>query len=132
MHLLFDTHPLLWALAGNDQFSSRAEAAARAAGTTVYVSEVSLREIAERSAAGQLHLPEGWLEGRREMLQALGFVLLPQTAAHRHVARRLRAAGGDGYDQLLGAQVLELATRGEAAILARDAIFEQYGIRRIW
>lgn len=132
MILLFDTHPLLWAVAGNDQFSRRAEVAARDTANRVYVSEASLREIAERSSTGALHVPEGWLLGRREMLASAGIGVLDVTAELRQRARALKALGGDRYDQLIGAQALLLAGRGETAVLARDPVFERYGIRRIW
>jgi len=128
MNLLLDTHAFLWAIADDPRMSQSARAAFLDPANALYFSMASAWEIAIKKSLGKLKLSGRWqLWLAREMTRN-GIAWLP--IEFRHCARvtSLRFHHRDPFDRLIVAQAL----LERHAILSADAIFDRYGIRRIW
>jgi PIN domain nuclease of toxin-antitoxin system len=85
---------------------------------------VSIWEAAIKSGLGRLRAPDDL----PQRLAAFAFERLPVTEVHAWRVRDLPPVNADPFDRLLAAQAL---CEG-AAIVSADAVFEQYGVDRIW
>lgn len=90
----------------------------------MFVSAVSIWEAAIKSGLGKLRVPDDL----PQRLAAFQFERLPVTETHAWSVRDLPSVHADPFDRLLAAQAL---CEG-AAIVSADAVFEQYGVDRIW
>lgn len=120
MRVLVDTHILIWC----DQQPSAVEptllATLRNGRTEVFVSAVSVWEIAIKRATGKLQFAASIVE----TVERLGFVLLPITGAHAEHAGGLPRHHNDPFDRLLIAQAyLEGMVLG-----TQDPAMRAYGV----
>ena len=122
--LLLDTHALIWWQEKDPPIlSSRAYDAIADPGNAVFVSAVSIWEIAIKRARGKLDVPGNVLEAIEEN----GFMELPITAFHAEQAGGLPLYHTDPFDRMLMAQA-----QAEGLILVtRDANIPRYGIRTL-
>lgn len=90
----------------------------------MFVSAASIWEVAVKSGLGKLRAPADL----PERLAGFQFERLPVTETHAWRVRDLPPVHADPFDRLLAAQAL---CEG-AAIVSPDAVFEQYGVARIW
>lgn len=110
MRLLLDTHVALWGLTGDsalsDEFLDRLRH-----DPDIYLSPVTVWEIAIKQLAGKLTGPADLAERVRDM----GFREVPVTSTHAILAGRLPMHHRDPFDRMLvaqaGAEGLTLATR---------------------
>jgi PIN domain nuclease of toxin-antitoxin system len=91
---------------------------------TVLLSAVCVWEAAIKSGLGKLRVPNDLLD----RLEQFAFEPLPVTDRHAWAVRSLPAAHNDPFDRLLVAQ----AVCEGATIVSADAMFDQYGIARLW
>ena len=114
MRLLLDTHILLWWLMDDPKLSGALRSAIADGGNEVFVSSVSVTEIAIKQSQGKLHAPRELLL----LLSEAGFAELPLTSAHGEVLRDLPEHHRDPFDRMLVAQArvegLEIATAAAA------------------
>ncbi len=90
----------------------------------VMISAVSVWESAIKSALGKLRVPDDL----PERLDDFAFERLAITDVHAWAVRVLPPVHSDPFDRLLAAQALcERAT-----IVSADAIFDRYGVTRLW
>jgi len=88
------------------------------------ISAVSVWESAIKSALGKLRVPDDL----PERLDDFAFERLAITDVHAWAVRALPPVHSDPFDRLLAAQALcERAT-----IVSADAIFDRYGVTRVW
>lgn len=134
MRVLLDTHALLWHLADDPQLSAPARAAIDDPGNEVYVSAASAWEVLTKyhafDAKGRRKLPNiGALavDFTREIL-ASGWHPLAVTTEHGQSAGALPLHHRDPFDRMLVAQAL--AER--MPIVSNEALFDAYGVARIW
>jgi PIN domain nuclease of toxin-antitoxin system len=120
---LLDTHAILWLLAGDGRVEG-ARAAIQDARTPVLVSAVCVWEAAIKRALGKLRVPDDL----PERLEEFAFERLPVTDVHAWAVRALPPVHNDPFDRLLAAQAL----CERAGIVSADAIFDAYGVSRIW
>ncbi|MET4783368.1 type II toxin-antitoxin system VapC family toxin [Glaciihabitans sp. UYNi722] len=110
MRLLLDTHVLLWWLTDDPKLNSILRDAIADGGNEVFVSSVSVTEIAIKQSRGKLQAPRELLL----LLSEAGFTELPLTSAHGQVLRDLPPHHRDPFDRMLIAQAqvegLEIAT----------------------
>jgi len=128
MRLLLDTHAFLWWVQGSRQLSRRARSSIGSGRNECFFSLASAWEMAIKLSLGDLRL-EGSLERfLPEQLAANGF--LPLAIDMRHVSRvsGMPFHHRDPFDRLLAAQALE----ERLAIVSTDAVYEKYGVKRIW
>jgi PIN domain nuclease of toxin-antitoxin system len=90
----------------------------------VLLSAVCIWEAAIKSALGKLRVPDDL----PDRLDQFAFESLPVTDKHAWAVRSLATAHNDPFDRLLAAQ----AVCERATIVSADAIFDQYGIARLW
>lgn len=114
---------MLWLLEGDERVEG-ARAAIEDPRTTVLVSAVCVWEAAIKSALGKLRVPDDL----PERLDEFAFERLPVTDVHAWVVRALPPIHNDPFDRLLAAQ----AICERATIVSTDAVFDAYGLERIW
>lgn len=123
--LLLDTNVVVWLLLGDRAAVS--EAAVQALSderNRVFVSAVSVWEIAIKRSLGKLRIEPGWARA----LTRLDFEPLPVTAPHAQRVERLPWHHRDPFDRLLLAQA-ELEAH---ALVTADAQLEAYDIEIVW
>lgn len=121
MKLLLDTHAFLWWLADDPQLEAQARELVADPRAVVYVSAVSLWEIAIKSRLGKLDA------GSADLLEEIAtndFLQLPISARHALLAGSLPGHHEDPFDRMLIAQ----AWMEELTIVTRDAAFAAYGV----
>lgn len=102
MHLLLDTHVLLWCLQGSRRLSRQARTKILAT-PTVYISSASIWEIAIKVSVGKLNLD--W----DELIVQISQIGLQELAiSHQHAAkiRLLPYLHRDPFDRMLVAQAM--------------------------
>jgi PIN domain nuclease of toxin-antitoxin system len=102
MHLLLDTHVLLW-LMNNDPRLSRQAHSLIVNASEVYVSSASIWEIAIKSRLGKI---EEDAEVVAEKLEAAGLSELHVTHRHAVATGKLPLLHRDPFDRLLVAQAI--------------------------
>lgn len=122
MNLLLDAHVFLWWLQDNRRLARKARRAIAAPSSRVFVSAVSIWDIAIKLSIGKLKWREGVPLDRS--IAACGFAELPVTAQHAAGVRNLPAHHGDPFDRLLIAQALVEDLR----VVTADDVFTHYGI----
>lgn len=125
---LLDTHSFLWFITGSPRLSVRARALIESGENAIFVSAVSLWEIAIKSGLRKLtlDLPFDVLIPRELDRQQIG--VLPIEVAHLAELTRLPLHHRDPFDRLLAAQAL---TDG-FPIVSIDRALDPYGVERIW
>ena len=128
MKLLLDSHLLLWSIDSPDLLSSRARAVIVDEKNELYVSVVSMREIAIKAGAGKLRIPgaPNFLETHLEELGVRSY--LPVTLSHVRQVSKLPAVHKDPFDRMLLAQ----AITERLSLVSKDAHFHKYPVEVIW
>ena len=119
--LLLDTHVLLWSLDDSPMLNRRLRGRLEDPEHDVFVSPVSVWEIAIKRALGKLRAPDDLEAGVRQQ----GFTPLPITFHHAEQAGALPPHHGDPFDRILIAQA---QTEG-LVLVTRDARIQRYGVR---
>ena len=123
MRLLLDTHTLLWTLGEPASLDSRARDAIEDEGNDVFVSAVSVWEIAIKRALGKLAAPDDLVIG----ISSQGFSPLPISWHHANLAGALPRHHADPFDRMLVAQ----AEAEGLTLVTRDARIPLYGVRTL-
>ena len=119
--LLLDTHTVLWWLTAPEKLHRDAFQSIESEHNEVFVSSVSVWEIAVKQALGKLKAPVN-LEA---VVKEQDFIPLNLTFLHAEQAGALPQHHGDPFDRMLIAQA-----QAEGLILVtRDAHIQLYGIR---
>jgi PIN domain nuclease of toxin-antitoxin system len=93
-----------------------------------FVSMASFWEIAIKSGLGKLHLPAAIERYLPEQIANNGFETLDITLRQTMSTAKLPLLHRDPFDRMLVAQALEK----DLPIVSLDAVFESYGVKRIW
>ncbi len=91
---------------------------------TVFLSAVSVWEIAIKRSLGKLRIEEGWARA----LTRLDFEPMPVTSTHAQQVERLPWHHRDPFDRLLIAQ----ATVEDHALVSADPRLADYGVDVVW
>lgn len=123
---LVDSHALIWFMDGDRRCSDIAREAIRTPRAERLVSAASTWELAIKSAAGRLRLPEDHLR----LVDEEGFTFLPVSPEHAWANRDLpfRKDHKDPFDRMIAAQALCEAI----PVISSDPAFDGYGVERIW
>lgn len=127
MKLLLDTCSFLW-LAGGHSLSEAAAAVVRTPANDVYLSAVSVWEIATKHQAGRLPLPERperLIPAERRLRGVLPLAFDEDSALQ---VLRLPPLHRDPFDRMLVSQAIALGL----AIVTPDPLIAQYPVRVIW
>jgi PIN domain nuclease of toxin-antitoxin system len=120
---LLDTHALLWWLEDNPQLGAGAREVVADPASVVFVSAVSVWEIAIKRAIGKLRAPDGLTD----RIDDAGFERLPVGFDHAERVGSLPLHHGDPFDRLLVAQAL---VEG-ATLVTSDRLIEAYDVPRL-
>ena len=128
MHVLLDTHALLWWLSDDPALAKSARNAIAATKNAVYVSAASAWEIATKVRLGKLPAAADLASDFAGLLERELFQTLPISAEHAIRAGLLPGPHKDPFDRMLIAQ----AQAENMPILSNETVFDGYGVRRIW
>ena len=121
MNLLLDTHVALWAIADSPRLSARARELIQSPTAQVWVSTVSVWEIAIKHGLGRGDMPVSGQEALQYFREA-GYRLLAVEAEHAVAVEALPAHHHDPFDRMLAAQALTEPMR----LLTHDAVLASY------
>ncbi len=125
---MLDTHTLLWALLDHPRLSARARAHVADDDNEIIISAVSVLEITLKHRLGKLADATPFLRGNQLALDGIAFTPLSITFDHAGLAGALPILHKDPFDRLLIAQ----ARVEGAALVSNEALFDGYGVTRIW
>jgi PIN domain nuclease of toxin-antitoxin system len=127
MRVLIDTHALLWYLQGDANLSNLALTTIEDKDNDVFVSIVSLWEIAVKSGLGKLELQHPF-ENLEADLQKLDIKILPIAFADLDIYRSLPLHHRDPFDRISIAQSIG----NSLTMITRDPLIKPYSIRLMW
>jgi PIN domain nuclease of toxin-antitoxin system len=128
VRLLLDTHAFLWFSADDPTLSGRARASIENPGHEKFLSVASIWEIAIKRSLGKLELTAELGDLVQIGAEENGIGLLDLYATHALGVGALPFHHRDPFDRMLISQALAEGM----AIVGRDAIFDDYAVRRIW
>ena len=128
MRLLLDTHAFLWWLAGSRRLSTNARSAIANDANDVLVSAATAWEIATKHRLGKLPQAELVARDVPGTLAGQGFEALAITMDDAQRAGQLPGPHRDPFDRMLIAQ----AVAHGLALVSIDAVFDGYGVNRLW
>ena len=128
MRLLLDTHALIWWLAGDPSLSPSAQQAITDPNNAVFVSAASAWEISTKHRLGKLPAAAALAADIVTIIAGQGFVELPMTVRHTQLAGSLPGTHKDPFDRMLVAQ----ATLESLVLVSTEAVFDDYGVSRLW
>ena len=128
MHLLLDTHALIWWMTNSPLLPDYARRLMLEKKNTIVVSAVSAWEMATKVRLGRLPAAEDITRNFEEYMVQSGFESLPVSAAHGIRAGFLPGPQRDPFDRMLIAQ----AQAEDLTIVSNEVSFDSYGIRRAW
>jgi PIN domain nuclease of toxin-antitoxin system len=123
VRLLLDTHAFLWWLDGDRRLSPRPRRL-----IADVVSAASAWEITTKARLGKLPGARDVAADVVGCIANQGFVPLDITVLHAQRAGGLAGEHRDPFDRMLIAQ----AQLEDVAIVSDDAVFDRYGVRRVW
>lgn len=128
MHLLLDTHALLWWLSDDPVLGKHARTAIADMRNTVLVSAASAWEVTTNVRLGKLSGAAGLAADFAGHMEREGFEPLPISIDHAARAGLLAGVHKDPFDRVLIAQ----AQAENLPLVSNEIVFEAYGVRRIW
>ena len=128
MKLILDTHAVIWFFLGDERLTPRTRAAIRDGANTKFLSAVSAMEITTKFRIGKLPEAKGLADRLQIMAREQNFLELPITVPHAHLAGSLPITHKDPFDRLLIAQ----AQIERATLVSNEALFDGFGVRRLW
>jgi PIN domain nuclease of toxin-antitoxin system len=128
MHLLLDTHTLLWWLEESSSLPRSARKLIASKGNDVFVSAASAWEIATKVRLGKLPVAIDLAHDFRGYLERERFETLAVNAEHGIRAGLLPGPHKDPFDRMLIAQALA----ENLVIVSNDVGFDGYGVKRVW
>jgi PIN domain nuclease of toxin-antitoxin system len=125
VRLLLDTHSFLWLVTGNDRLTKNALAAISDPANQVYVSLISIWEVAIKQARAKIDADAARLV---EAIEAFALRRIDLAAEHILETLSLAHHHGDPFDRLLIAQ----AKIEGLTIVTHDDVFRPYGVPILW
>jgi len=120
VNLLLDTHVLLWWASDEDRLARRWQKMLADPDHDIFVSAVSVAEIATKTSLGKLAVPDELLID----LEDSGFLSLPLEAGHAARLRNLPWHHRDPFDRMLIAQ----AQVERLTVVTADPQFSAYEV----
>ena len=128
MRLLLDSQSLIWYVDQDQLLSRPAHAAITDPQNDLLLSAAAVWEIGIKCGLGKLSLSapfQGWMT---KAIADLSLDILPITVAYTAVQATLPSHHRDPFDRMLVAQALV----EQVSIVSSDAIFDRYGVMRLW
>jgi PIN domain nuclease of toxin-antitoxin system len=128
LRMLLDSHALLWWILDHPALTPAAREAISGTENTVLISAASAWELAIKFRAGKLPGAADLVSNFPSEIEHEGFQLLPISAEHGIRAGLLPGPLKDPFDRMLIAQ----SQAENTPIISNEAVFETYGVRRLW
>jgi PIN domain nuclease of toxin-antitoxin system len=128
LRALLDTHALLWWFSDDPALTRAVRKVLADTKNTIVVSAASAWEIATKVRLGKLPTGASLAADFSGYVERERFQLLQITVEHALRAGLLPGSHRDPFDRMLIAQ----AQAESLPILSNEAIFDAYGVRRIW
>lgn len=128
MHVLLDTHALLWWLSDDPALTRGARRVIEETKNVILVSAASAWEIATKVHLGKLATAAGLAMDFSAQIEREGFETLAISTAHAVRAGLLPGSHKDPFDRMLIAQ----SQAEDIPLISNEVLFDGYGIRRIW
>lgn len=128
LRALLDTHALLWWLYDSPHLTKPARHVIEDVRNTVIVSAASAWEIATKVRLGKLPAAADLVADFVGQTEREGFELLAVSVGHAIRGGMLPGPHKDPFDRMLIAQ----AQSENLPIVSNEAVFDGYGVRRIW
>ena len=128
VRLLLDTHAYVWWRANRGKLSTRARRAIEDRDNIILLSTASVWELSIKSHT------KGWEQGRvllldvERQLEEEGMAALPISLVHAREAGSLPLVHRDPFDRMLIAQARVDGLR----LVSNEALFDAYGVSRLW
>jgi PIN domain nuclease of toxin-antitoxin system len=126
--VLLDTNGWIGFLGGDPKFSSKAKKCLLNENVTVFVSIASVWEASIKVGLGKLELPYDLERDLPGIFEQNEFELLPISLRQATRVKDLEPIHGDPFDRIQVIQAREL----RLDVISRDAVFDRYGVKRIW
>jgi PIN domain nuclease of toxin-antitoxin system len=126
--LLLDTHTFILAVDQPSLLGPHAKPALEDPANDLVLSAATIWEIAIKVGLNKLTLSPPYRQRMTQAMHDLGVGVLPITVESADVLIELPQHHRDPFDRLLVAQ----ATVENVPLVSNDAIFDQYGIVRVW
>jgi len=125
---LLDAHSLIWYVDQDHRLSPASHAAITDPNNELLLSAGTIWEIALKLALKKLSLSMPFRQWMNKAISDLGLALLPVTVEYADVLVGLPQHHRDPFDRLLVAQAMV----ENVGIISADAVFDQYGVSRVW
>ena len=128
MNYLLDTHSFLWFIGGNDKLSAQARQTIENTNHSIFLSMASVWEMGIKSSIGKLKLTENFEKSIVEPIHDNAFEILDIALPHIISLQSLPWHHRDPFDRLLISQ----SHVEKLPLISADALFDPYGVQRIW
>lgn len=127
MNLLLDTHTFIWFVEDDNRLSHQARSVIENPKNAIYISIVSLWEIAIKLSIGKLSI-NNTIDSVINNIQINGFELLPILPEDIITVSNLEFHHRDPFDRIIAAQSLN----SKYKLVSIDEIFDKYKVSRLW
>ena len=127
MQILLDSHALLWFLEGNEKMPEATVEIINTPENEIYVSIVSIWEIAIKFSIGKLQL-DGGVDTLIKNIEENGFSILDVSTEHVNTVAELHFIHRDPFDRMLVAQAMVEGI----SIMTIDSNITKYDINSVW
>jgi len=127
MNVLLDTHTFIWYIEGNAKLTQKARDVIEVSGDKIYLSIISLWEIAIKTGKKQLTL-QNEFDDLLDVLNSLEIEILTITFADTQVYKNLPLHHGDPFDRMIISQ----AINNSLTIIGCDRAFNDYSVQMSW
>ena len=128
MKSFVDSQSFIWALDDPPNLSANAVVTLQNPANDLLISTATIWEIAIKVGSGKLKLSLPYRLWIENALITLDAVIVPVTLDHCEVQSTLPRLHGDPFDRMIAAQCLF----EKIPVVSSDAVFDQYGVTRIW
>ena len=127
MNVLLDTHTFIWYIEGNAKLTQKARDVIEVSGDKIYLSIISLWEIAIKTGKKQLTL-QNEFDDLLNVLNSLEIEILTITFVDTQIYKNLPLHHGDPFDRMIISQ----AINNSLTIVGCDKSFNDYPIQILW
>jgi len=127
MKLLLDTHTFIWFVEDDEKLPSRIKIQMEDIENEIFISIVSLWEIAIKTSLGKLEVAID-ITAMISKIESNGFSILPIFPEHTICVSSLPFHHRDPFDRMLIAQTITEKIK----IVSRDGVFDDYDVDCIW
>ena len=128
MRLLLDTHTFIWWVSNSKRIPKSTFLEITDEENDIFVSAATAWEIATKHRIGKLREVGGIVADLPDIIKEQGFEELPITVDDGVRAGMFPLYHRDPFDRVLIAQAISR----NLALVSGEALFDRYGVRRVW